>query len=348
MASAARGELAAPPSAWWIVTRQCNLKCPYCFAEAGEKDPDELTTDEAIRVLDDLADSGVLFVTFLGGEPLMRKDIYQLLEHASSLGMYTALLTNGLNVTEKTVARIKAAGVEMFGVSIDHDDPALHDAVRGVKGSQQRALAALQMARDAGMRTSMRVVVNEGSEEAVPRLYEWAKQNGLSELILLPEFMVGRAASAESVERDLQIKARFQRVENRLRELGAPLPENKVVCAQGIELTTLDDRDVRAREHDTGFQQARGCKVGKYMISIQPNGDVFSCPFVPYKIGSLRHQPVQEIWQHPLLQEARRKDKGCLTRSLVHAGSVYADDPTYVQGADQLEFLPVVQHAKEL
>lgn len=346
LASARRGEVAAPPSAWWIVTRQCNLKCPYCFAEAGEKDPDELSTEEALRIITDLADAGVLFITFLGGEPLMRRDIFELLQHAYDLGIYTALLTNGLTVTEKTIERLKQVGVEMFGVSIDHDDPELHDLVRGVKGSQARALRAIQMARDAGMRTSIRVVINDKSEEAVPRLYRWAQEERISELILLPEFGVGRAASREAAERDLTVKAIYARVEQQLREMGAPLPPNAVVCAQGIELTDLDQRNVRAHNHHDGFQVATGCKVGKFMVSIQPNGDVFSCPFVPYKIGSLREQSITEIWQHPLLSANRQRDKGCLTRALIHAGSVYADDPTYVEGAGSVQFLPMAGAGK--
>ena len=194
MTTAAAGELAAPPSAWWIVTRACNLKCYYCFADARKRDPDELDTAQAKAVLDDFAESGLMFVTFLGGEPLTRKDIYELVDYSSDLGIYTALLTNGLNTRGDKIDRLVDAGLEMIGVSIDSRDEAVHDAVRGVKGSLAGARGTIRHAVTSGLRTSVRIVVTEDSYPAIPDLFQWCIDEGVEELILLPIFMVGRAA----------------------------------------------------------------------------------------------------------------------------------------------------------
>jgi len=342
MEQARGGALVAPPSAWWIVTRGCNLKCYYCFADARKRDPDELDTHEAKRVLEDFADNGVMFVTFLGGEPLARKDIFELIDHSTDLGIYTALLTNGLNVRHHTIDRLLDVGLEMIGVSIDSRDPAVHDAVRGVSGSLAGALGVLSYARQRDLRASVRIVVSEDSYEAIPDLFRWAVGEGIEELILLPMFMVGRAAGGPDDRRaDVVGKDLFRRTLERLREIGSgmgisvPLQEDGLACPQGIELRRPDEATHNAG-HAVGFEQSTGCKVGRFMVSVQPNGDVFPCPFVHTPLGSLRSQSIAEIWQTPLLQLARERELGCLSRSLIHTGRPDVPDPTFGRDTDEL------------
>ncbi|HVF20915.1 MAG TPA: radical SAM protein [Mycobacteriales bacterium] len=334
MTEAAAGTVTAPPSAWWIVTRACNLGCYYCFADARRRDPDELTTDEALAVLDDFAASGVMFTTFLGGEPLTRPDIFRLVDHSTDLGIYTALLTNGRNVTTATVDRLVDAGLELIGVSIDSLDPAVHDAVRGASGSLAGARRVLRHAVRSGLRASVRVVVTKESYDAVPDLFQWAYDEGVDELILLPMFAVGRAASgSDSSRTDVEAKALFLTTLDRLRplaeRLGLRVPEQgSLACPQGIELRPRGDARHHAG-HAIGFERSVGCKVGRFMVSVQPNGDVHPCPFVPYPIGNLRRDPIGTIWQAPMLRIARGSDLGCLARSLIHTGRPDVPDPTY-------------------
>lgn len=341
MADARSGRLDAPPSAWWIVTRACNLKCYYCFADARKKDPDELSSAEARAVLDDFAANGVMFVTFLGGEPLARKDIYELVDYSSSLGIYTALLTNGLNVRGEKLDRLVDAGLEMIGVSIDSRDEAVHDAVRGVAGSLAGARGVIRGAVQRGLRTSVRIVVTEDSHPAIPDLFRWAIEEGVEELILLPIFMVGRAAGGVEDQRaDIVGKELFLDTLRRLREIGEPIGisvpiQESLACPQGIELNPPSAKHHHAA-HAAGFEQSQGCKVGRFMISVQPNGDVHPCPFVHTSIGNLRTTSVADIWQAPLLERARGEDLGCLARSMIHLGDPTAMDPTYLRSRDDL------------
>lgn len=340
MEQAQAGALEAPPSAWWIVTRACNLRCHYCFADARRRDPDELSTGEAKAVLDDFADNGLSFVTFLGGEPLSRRDIYELIDHSTDLGIYTALLTNGLMVKDGTIARLRAAGCEMVGVSIDSHDPAVHDAVRGVTGSLAGAKRTIRLAIESGMRCSIRIVVTETSAPAIPELFRWAIAEGVEELILLPIFMVGRAQGGAGDRRaDVLGKDLFLRTLDELRAIGAPhgirVPEQRIACPQGIELHA-PGADHHHAGHAVGFEKSSGCKVGRFMVSVQPNGDVHSCPFVHTSIGSLRRQSIRDIWQAPLLRRARAADLGCMARSMIHAGRADVLDPTYRRPSDEL------------
>jgi MoaA/NifB/PqqE/SkfB family radical SAM enzyme len=341
MQEASAGELAAPPSAWWIVTRACNLNCYYCFADARKRDPDELNTAEARAVLEDFAANGVMFVTFLGGEPLARKDIYELVDYSTDLGIYTALLTNGFNVREPKIDRLVDAGLEMIGVSIDSKNEAVHDAVRGMPGSLAGARGVIRYSIRRGLRTSVRIVVTEDSFPAIPDLFRWAIDEGVEELILLPLFMVGRAAGGvEDRRADIVGKDLFLETLRRLQKVGEPLGievpvQQSLACPQGIELNA-PDADLHHAGHAVGFEQSRGCKVGRFMISVQPNGDVFPCPFVHTGLGNLRQQSVRDIWQAPLLGQARAADLGCLARSMIHHGRAEVPDPTYQADHQQL------------
>lgn len=341
MEGARSGGLTAPPSAWWIVTRACNLKCYYCFADARKRDPDELDTAEAKAVLDDFAANGLMFVTFLGGEPLTRRDIYELVDYSTDLGIYTALLTNGLNAQERKIDQLVDAGLEMIGVSIDSKDEAVHDAVRGVAGSLAGARGTIRHAVRRGLRTSVRIVVSEDSYPAIPDLFRWALDEGVEELILLPMFMVGRAAGgAEDRRADIIGKDLFLKTLHELHAIGEPLGINVPVqetlaCPQGIELNAPGAEHHHAG-HAVGFEKSSGCKVGRFMVSVQPNGDVFSCPFVHSKIGSLREQSIVDIWQAPLLRKARGEDLGCLSRSIIHTGRPDVLDPTYRRTREEL------------
>ncbi|HEX5121114.1 MAG TPA: radical SAM protein [Pseudonocardiaceae bacterium] len=336
---AAAGKAHSPTFASWLITRACQLKCYYCFADAHKKDPDELTTGEAMDVIEKLADAGVFYLSYIGGEPLMRKDIYQLIDYSTDLGIYTGIHTNGMLVKEGVVPRLRDVGCQILGVSIDSHDPLIHDKVRGVSGSLVGAKRAVIESVKAGMRCSIRIVVTPDSLPALPSLFHWARDVGVDELIIIPIFMVGRAAGSPNDRRmDIEGKEMFWRGLEILREIGAPLgvhvPEEKVACCVGIELNP--STDTFHAGHAIGFERSTGCRVGKFIINIHPNGDVHSCPFVHSRIGSLRDQSVEEIWGHPLLEQARREDMGCLARSIIHKGRPDVADPTYLRGTEEL------------
>lgn len=334
------GQLAAPAFVTWIVTRACNLKCFYCFANADKRDPDELSTDEALRVIDDLTDSGVFYISFIGGEPLMRKDIFTLIDHATDQGAYAGILTNGMLVRNDTVARLRDAGCQILGVSIDSHDPLVHDAVRGRTGSLLGAKRAVEDAIRADLRCSIRVVITEQSLRALPDLFHWARDVGVEELIILPIFMVGRAAGSPDDRRaDVLAKQNFFDALATLRELGAPhgisVPHETLGCVVGIELNA-PDASHHHMGHAVGFEKTIGCKVGRFIVAIQPNGEIHSCPFVHSTIGSLRTQSIREIWQHPLLIQNRAADLGCIARSMIHTGRPDVADPTYGRSTEEL------------
>src|SRR5262249_48471331 len=119
----------------WNLTRRCNLRCPHCYMEGGKAAANELTTDECLRVLDELAALGTEMVILTGGEPLLRRDVYEIARAASHDGMWVVMGTNGVLVTDAVVETMIECGVRGVAISLDSIDAARHDGFRGGRGA---------------------------------------------------------------------------------------------------------------------------------------------------------------------------------------------------------------------
>src|SRR3990170_5027619 len=132
------------PVVVWNVTRTCNLHCVHCYADShGKEYEGELTTEEALRVIDDLAQFGAPVILFSGGEPLLRPDLFQLIRYAKDKGIRGVLSTNGTLITREVVRQLKEFGLSYVGVSIDGPEH-IHDRFRGKKGAFQEALQGIR------------------------------------------------------------------------------------------------------------------------------------------------------------------------------------------------------------
>ena len=140
------------PIVVWNISRACNLKCVHCYNDSGSgRASDELTTDEARVVLDDLSEFGIPSVLFSGGEPLMRHDIFELIGYAVEKGLRAVISTNGTLITPDIAKKIKQNSVSYVGISLDGIGP-INDQFRGVEGAFERAVAGIRNCIDAGVR----------------------------------------------------------------------------------------------------------------------------------------------------------------------------------------------------
>src|SRR5215218_3036149 len=131
-----------PVHAVWEITLACDLKCNHCGSRAGKRRPDELSTEECLDLVRQLARLGTREVTIIGGEAYLRRDWLEIIREVRALGMDCTLQTGGLHLTEKRIREAAGAGLQAVGVSID-GLPKLHDRLRGVKGSFDAAFSAL-------------------------------------------------------------------------------------------------------------------------------------------------------------------------------------------------------------
>ena len=169
------------PVVFWNITSRCNLSCTHCYLRSGPGRwrEGELTTDEAIALIDDLAVAGVPLLLFSGGEPLVREDFWTLALHAKKRGIPAVLSTNGTLLTPDVARRLRDAGIGYAGISLDGATSATHDAFRGVPGSFDRSVQALKHCVDAGLRCGVRFTVTKRNHSELGRLIALARSIGV-------------------------------------------------------------------------------------------------------------------------------------------------------------------------
>ncbi|MHC4270750.1 MAG: radical SAM protein [Planctomycetota bacterium] len=161
------------PIVVWNITRACNLKCIHCYNDSGaEKADDELSTEQAKGILDDLAQFGVPSVLFSGGEPLMRHDLFELIEYAGEKGLRTVISTNGTLITSDVAMKIKERGVSYVGISLDGIGP-INDEFRGVPGAFKRAVKGIRNCQDAGVRIGLRLTLTARNVQDLEALFDF-------------------------------------------------------------------------------------------------------------------------------------------------------------------------------
>jgi radical SAM protein with 4Fe4S-binding SPASM domain len=185
------------PVVVWNVNNQCNMTCAHCYASAVRRRTEsrDLGTEESKQIIDRLADWGVRSVIFSGGEPMLREDLFTLLEHAVSRGIVPELATNGVRITKERAIRFRETGVTMVEVGLD-GKPETNDAYRGIHGGFSRALDGLRYLREAGLGTSIRMTVHQKNRADLFWLLDLAVQEEFARFHLSHLLYSGRADAA--------------------------------------------------------------------------------------------------------------------------------------------------------
>jgi len=158
------------PVVIWNLIRRCNLTCMHCYSISADIDfPGELDTAAVMRVMDDLKAFGVPALILSGGEPLLRKDIFEIAGRAKALGFYTALSTNGTLIDAPLASRVHQAGFDYVGISLDGLQ-ATHDKFRRKAGAFDKSLAALRLCRDLGVKVGVRFTLTQDNAADLPGL----------------------------------------------------------------------------------------------------------------------------------------------------------------------------------
>jgi len=167
------------PIVVWNITRACNLKCVHCYNDSGAGKPsNEVSTDKAKEVIDDMARFGVPSVLFSGGEPLMRPDLFELIEYAVGKGLRTVISTNGTLISEQTAGKIKERGVSYVGISLDGIGP-INDKFRGVDGAFERAVKGIRNCQRAGVRIGLRLTLTQRNVQDLEALFDFFERENI-------------------------------------------------------------------------------------------------------------------------------------------------------------------------
>lgn len=189
------------PIVVWNTTRSCNLKCLYCYIDAqAKKDKNELTTEQARVMIEDLAGFGVPVLLFSGGEPFMRPDLFELGEYALSKGLRTVISTNGTLITKEIAKRIKDTGFSYVGISLDGLE-ATNDKLRKECGAFQKTLQGIRNCHSYGVRAGLRFTINKHNFKDIPGIFDLIEQEGITRACFYHLVYSGRGS--EMIKDDL-------------------------------------------------------------------------------------------------------------------------------------------------
>ncbi len=302
-----------PRLIFWELTTGCNLRCIHCRASATDlMSPDDLSYQESCEVIDQIAAYAPFILVLSGGEPLWRKDVFDLAERAWARNIRVALATNGTLVDEATADRIVAAGIRRVAISIDGADAATHDSFRGQPGAFEAALAGFRRLRARGMSMQINTTVSRHNQHQLPlimNLANWLGADAFHIFLLVPvgcglaikdEQMVSAQQYEEilswfydeSLQTRLELKATcaphyFRIVRQKRTEAkraGLPVPEltGHIAGHPGHPMNAM----------------TRGCLAGSAVWFISHRGDVYPCGFLPVSAGTIRRTAFHDIWEH--------------------------------------------------
>lgn len=302
----AKGEqepIIGPVKAVWETLYICNARCRSCTRWQEKPDPDMLSTVEGKSLIQQLAQAGVLNLSFTGGEPLLRKDIYELIACAKAHGLSTSLMSNGLLINERRAKELIQAGLDLIYISLDGSTPELNDTLRGINGYFELASNAIENLKALRSNSRPKIFIaftvtkaNMYDLENVARLVKSRALDGLSfqPALHLPEIMY-------KVDEDLAFVpgdgATLQSIVNRVLKLyGDILPMNREYYRN---FASYIDNPQTLRKHSN--------VAGYAFANIDPWGNVYPDPLETESMGNIRHQTFDEIWFGRRAREVRHR-----------------------------------------
>jgi radical SAM protein with 4Fe4S-binding SPASM domain len=284
-----------PIYAVWEITLKCDLACRHCGSRAGRARPDELTTAEALDLVDQMAELGVKEVTVIGGEAYLRDDWLDIVRRVRGHGMQCTMTTGGRGLTPELARAAKEAGLQSVSVSVDGLRDT-HDALRGVKGSYDSAIAGLGYLKAAGIPVSANTQIGRQSMYEIEQVFEVLRDAGIHSWQIQITVAMGRAADEPHLLLEpyqmLEVMPMVARLANRAKEAGIRIwPGNNVGYFGPYEALL---RGKMPRGH------MASCGAGRSTLGIEANGDIKGCPSLPtadYVGGNVRDNKLRDIWE---------------------------------------------------
>ncbi|MCA9706575.1 MAG: radical SAM protein [Myxococcales bacterium] len=289
-----RLEARAPRWAVWELTLACDQKCAHCGPRAGKRRPDELTTDECLRVVAELAELGVGEVVLIGGEAYLRNDFILIIRAIREAGMSCTMTTGGLNLSRERAEAMIEAGIGSVTFSIDGLE-ATHDRLRGVPGSWQRAFEGLRNIREAGGRVACNSQINALTRTELLPLLSLLADAGIHSWQL--QITVPHGNAADHPEIILQ-PYMFPEVFETLDAVIDACRDKGVRLWPGNNLGYFGPLERRLRSAQK--KHWRGCVAGVSVMGIESNGGIKNCPSLGGSLnvgGSWREHGIKKIWE---------------------------------------------------
>jgi radical SAM protein with 4Fe4S-binding SPASM domain len=337
----------------WNLTYRCNLACEHCYLDAGPKplvgtdnfaDRSELGTEECFRVIDEIAAFAPECLTILtGGEPLLRRDILEIVQRAAERGLWVVVGTNGVRITENVAQRLAEAGARGLSLSLDALDPDRHDRFRMVRGAWQNTVEGAEILNRTGLPFIVQTTAGSHNLGELDAIADFAHDRLAAKVwnlyFLVPTGRGQFVSDMTPAEYD-EVLASLYRIQQKYHR--RMLVNAK--CAPHYIKTVLEnvsaESDPTIRTYSGG---AGGCPAGTHYMGIRPNGDVTPCPYLPVFAGNLRRAALTDLWtSSELFAGIRRRSSlagrcgacemnahcgGCRARAYGMTGDLMAEDP---------------------
>jgi radical SAM protein with 4Fe4S-binding SPASM domain len=268
--------LGIPISVHLDITYRCNERCVHCYLD--HDDHGEMTTAEIEDILNQLSAAGVFFLTLSGGEVLMRRDFFEIVEHARRLLFNVKLKTNGVMIREPEARRIRELGVEQVQISVYSHRPEVHDAITKLPGSLKRTVEAIRFLKSQGLKVVIANVLMASNLFDNTGVMALAKELGVSYTLdptITPKMDGDTSILALRIPgSELKQVFRSQELVGNVEEFCAPPPPPGEDIMDGFP-----------------------CSAGHTACYITPYGDVFPCVQFPLPSGNLRQQKFIDIWR---------------------------------------------------
>ncbi|OIO02655.1 MAG: 12,18-didecarboxysiroheme deacetylase [Desulfovibrionaceae bacterium CG1_02_65_16] len=307
------------PVVVWNMTKRCNLKCVHCYAQAVDPDQgvDDISTDQAKTMIDDLAAYGAPVILFSGGEPLVRKDLVELANYATQKGMRAVISTNGTLITKEKARELKQVGLSYVGISLDGGEE-VHDHFRKVPGAYKKALEGVANCQAEGLKVGLRFTINKRNQQEVPKLFEILRDLEVPRICFYHLVYSGRGS--DLIKEDLD-HAETRAVVNLI------MDETRKLFDKGIpkEVLTVDNHadgplvyfrmlkedPKRAAEVMELLQMNEGNSTGRGIGCISWDGKVHADQFWRQHVfGNVLERPFSQIWDDPNIELLHKlKDK---------------------------------------
>ena len=317
---------AAPIVIVWNFTNKCNLSCLHCHQDSSPTSSlSELTTSQAFKVVDNMADAGVSVLTFSGGEPLLRPDIYRVIKKAKDSGMLCTIASNGTLITREVAKKLKAAGIERVEIGLDGATAETHEFLRNTSGCFRATVQGIKNCAEVGFEElSVTMTLHKGNVGELRETMELAEKLGATRFYLNRLIAAGRGVNARSLdvaprEKAEALKILYEKFHNSIASgsgiqcYARGMPYYARLCyehSKGQFFTVSEafsgyERMFRKEFGDELTKIVRklargfgGCSAGLTYAGVTAYGDLIPCVPAEVKLGNLLEQDLEELWIH--------------------------------------------------
>ncbi|MEM0092536.1 MAG: TIGR04053 family radical SAM/SPASM domain-containing protein [Saccharolobus sp.] len=307
-----------PHLVFWELTKACPLACLHCRANAIEKPlPNELSTEESKRLLEDIARFGRIVIVFTGGDPLSRSDIFELISYAKSLGLITSIApAPSKRLNEDTIKEIKKSGVSHMSISLDGANKETHNKLRGYN-SYEYAINGIKLGIKEGLNVQVNTVVWKGSYPELPKMVKLLLDLGVKIWEVFFLIYTGRAVKELDIPLDkyknvIEFLVEAERYGLNIRTVEAPFFRRaKLEGVRGNNELIIKLREILGEPKENGNNNKKiiPTRDGDGIIFISYDGNVYPSGFLPIPLGNVREKSIVEIYRESeLLKKIRASE----------------------------------------